>query len=152
MPSILFSATEGEKAALSHFCQSYVQGSFWPLEEFYLSLRIPQTFLIYDPEHDALWKSLALGRVMGGDAELFFITTRPDLRGQGLAQALLADFEEYAKAVYRARTVMLEVRVSNTSAIRLYEKAGYQRQGLRRRYYQDGEDALVYGKDLVPAP
>ncbi len=38
----------------------------------------------------------------------------------------------------------LEVRVSNTAAIKLYEKYGFQSLGTRKGYYQDnGEDALI---------
>lgn len=38
----------------------------------------------------------------------------------------------------------LEVRVSNTPAIKLYEKYGFQSLGTRKGYYQDnGEDALI---------
>ena len=38
----------------------------------------------------------------------------------------------------------LEVRVSNTPAIKLYEKYGFQSLGTRKGYYQDNnEDALI---------
>ena len=41
--------------------------------------------------------------------------------------------------------ITLEVRVSNRSAIALYERFGFTRAGLRKGYYQDnGEDAYVY--------
>lgn len=44
----------------------------------------------------------------------------------------------------RSRWVTLEVRVSNASALALYEKYGFTRQGLRKRYYSDnGEDAHI---------
>jgi ribosomal-protein-alanine N-acetyltransferase len=40
------------------------------------------------------------------------------------------------------------VRVSNVDAIRLYEKLGFERQGVRRGYYTDNrEDALVMWRD-----
>lgn len=46
-----------------------------------------------------------------------------------------------------ARSMLLEVRPSNTPALRLYERKGFHRVGLRRRYYpaHDGarEDAIV---------
>jgi ribosomal-protein-alanine N-acetyltransferase len=38
----------------------------------------------------------------------------------------------------------LEVRVSNTEAIRMYESFGFRSAGVRRRYYHDNnEDALI---------
>ena len=45
-----------------------------------------------------------------------------------------------------ARTVDLDVRPSNTRAIKLYEKANFKRYGCRKEVYADGEDALIYLK------
>ncbi len=43
-----------------------------------------------------------------------------------------------------ARTVSLEVRVSNSGAQRLYTRFGFRPVGVRKNYYQEtGEDALV---------
>ena len=49
-----------------------------------------------------------------------------------------------------ADVVTLEVRTSNEPAIRLYEKYGFQRVGLRRGYYTDThEDALIMTTDHI---
>ena len=40
----------------------------------------------------------------------------------------------------------LEVRLSNLKAIALYEKMGFIKEGLRKKYYADGEDAVLYVK------
>ena len=41
-------------------------------------------------------------------------------------------------------TIHLEVRVSNETAVRLYERMGFTRDGIRKRYYTDPlEDALL---------
>ena len=45
-------------------------------------------------------------------------------------------------------TVTLEVRPSNTGAMRFYEKQGYKPTYTVKRYYADGEDALVYAKKI----
>lgn len=39
----------------------------------------------------------------------------------------------------------LEVRKSNKKAISIYEKFGLNPIYIRRRYYRDGEDAILYG-------
>jgi ribosomal protein S18 acetylase RimI-like enzyme len=50
------------------------------------------------------------------------------------------------------RGYTLEVRVSNTTAIALYERLGFQATGVRRGYYTDNrEDALVMWKDPLRA-
>ena len=45
------------------------------------------------------------------------------------------------------RSFILEVRVSNTAAIALYQSLGFVESGLRRKFYTDPvEDAFVYIK------
>src|SRR5579884_1745519 len=62
------------------------------------------------------------------------IGVAPELRGHGLGEVLLvALFEEALRR--NAQWVTLEVRVSNAPAQALYEKYGFTRQGVRRRYY-----------------
>jgi len=61
---------------------------------------------------------------------------------RGLATALLNEL--YRRVGDPEARFTLEVRRSNTGAIRLYEREGFRVAGLRRRYYQDNnEDALV---------
>jgi ribosomal-protein-alanine N-acetyltransferase len=61
---------------------------------------------------------------------------------KGLAAALLGEL--YAHVDDDEARYTLEVRRSNLTAIRLYEREGFRAAGIRRRYYQDnGEDALV---------
>lgn len=151
MNSLLYSGTPEEKKVLNEFCEKWLESDFWPFKEFELSLKIPGTFLLYKEGSLGL-EGLALGRVMGGVSELFFITTRPDLRGRGLAKGLLMDFEAHSLSVWSAENFLLEVRPTNVPAIRLYESLGYQKVGTRKRYYKDGEDAHIFEKTPKPIP
>ena len=64
------------------------------------------------------------------------------LRRQGIAEALMDRLFEIADAPGEQYT--LEVRTSNVSAIRLYEKRGFRAAGRRRGYYHDNrEDAVI---------
>ena len=71
------------------------------------------------------------------------IATDPNHRGRGIATMLLERlFELTADDARRGYT--LEVRVSNSTAIALYERFGFRSAGTRRRYYHDtGEDAVI---------
>ena len=82
------------------------------------------------------------------DAELANIAVAPTYRGQGVGKLLMEKMHSYAKA-FGAERMLLEVRVSNQSAIGLYEKYGYERYGLRENYYADGEDAYLMQKSLL---
>ena len=69
------------------------------------------------------------------------ITT--EYRRMGLAQRLLNHvFQECGDY----NEVFLEVRASNQSALKLYQKLGFSLLGIRRSYYSDGEDAFVMKK------
>lgn len=59
--------------------------------------------------------------------------------GEAIIQRIIDDC--YKNGV---KYLTLEVRVSNTAAIKLYEKYGFQSLGTRKGYYQDNnEDALI---------
>ena len=49
------------------------------------------------------------------------------------------------------KRMLLEVRVDNTPALALYERFGFAKMGLRKRYYQpEGIDAYTMSLDLEP--
>ncbi len=71
------------------------------------------------------------------------IAILPEYRGQKLGEALLRKMIEISISMGVIR-MTLEVRVSNAVAISLYEKLGFQKGGIRKRYYTDNqEDAYV---------
>jgi ribosomal-protein-alanine N-acetyltransferase len=78
------------------------------------------------------------------------IAVDPPHRGRGIASMLLERLFELTAGDAR-RGYTLEVRVSNATAIGLYERLGFEARGLRRGYYTDNrEDALIMWKDAVP--
>ncbi len=78
------------------------------------------------------------------EGEISNIAVRPDFRGQGVGFLLLSAALEGCRNS-GIKTLHLEVRPSNASAIALYEKCGFIQSGLRRGYYADNdEDALLY--------
>ena len=72
-------------------------------------------------------------------------------RRKGIASTLLDWLFEIGRQKNCA-SIQLEVRESNAAAIALYEKAGFERCGLRKRYYSDtGEDAILMHYLFEPA-
>jgi ribosomal-protein-alanine N-acetyltransferase len=77
------------------------------------------------------------------------VAVHEDYRGQGIATRLLNRLFELTAGDGR-RGYTLEVRVSNSGAIKLYERLGFVPRGIRRGYYTDNrEDALIMWKDPV---
>ena len=77
------------------------------------------------------------------------VAVAPEHRRRGIAKGLLDRLFELTAGDAR-RGYTLEVRVSNTHAIQLYERLGFQGRGIRRGYYTDNrEDALIMWKDPV---
>jgi ribosomal-protein-alanine N-acetyltransferase len=77
---------------------------------------------------------------------------RPEHRCRGLGRRLVVGLFDLARAA-GAEDLFLEVRPSNTTAIRLYQSLGLSQVGLRRGYYQAAngrEDAIVMRLRLVP--
>ncbi|KAM3096473.1 ribosomal protein S18-alanine N-acetyltransferase [Phormidesmis sp. 146-35] len=77
------------------------------------------------------------------EAHITIVAVHPDYRHQGLGQTLLLALLEsaYQRGLERST---LEVRISNQSAIDLYQKFGFKVAGRRKGYYEDtGEDALI---------
>lgn len=76
-------------------------------------------------------------------AEVMSVAVEPSLRGKGIGTILFGKLIEEVK-LRGATAITLEVRPSNTAAIKLYESFGLKSVGRRRGYYIDnGEDALI---------
>jgi ribosomal-protein-alanine N-acetyltransferase len=78
----------------------------------------------------------------GDDAHVTNIAVAPSHRRHGVATRLLAELAW--AAIRRGCTgLTLEVRVSNTGAQSLYERFGFEPAGVRKKYYENTEDAIV---------
>ncbi|MFX0004274.1 MAG: GNAT family N-acetyltransferase [Candidatus Hodarchaeota archaeon] len=68
-------------------------------------------------------------------------------RKKGVAHALLSNSMAAIKK-YKIKQYVLEVRVSNYTAIRLYEKFNFKVENIKQNYYRDGENAYYMTLDL----
>jgi ribosomal-protein-alanine N-acetyltransferase len=109
----------------------------------------PEVCFIYvlrTPEHPcaafcAFWR-------IADQAHINNLAVRPELRGRGLGLQMLEAVIDEARRL-GAESLALEVRRSNVAAQRLYKRAGFREDGVRKSYYtQPVEDALLLIKTL----
>lgn len=90
---------------------------------------------------------VGLWNICGG-ADIIDVAVHRDYRRQGIAKKLLlAMLDECEKqGIFE---VNLEVRESNFAARELYKKLGFLENGLRKKYYENTETAILMQKKLL---
>lgn len=81
--------------------------------------------------------------VVVGEGNITNIAVSPNFRGQGIANLLMDNILKLCRK-NDTKEMNLEVRVSNIAAQKLYEKFGFIKEGIRKKYYEDNkEDAIL---------
>ncbi len=115
----------------------------WGADAMALQLAQPGVLGLVDPRG-----GMVMARLAADEAEILTLAVLPEQRRQGIALALL----EQAAAAVAARgatALFLEVAQRNEGARALYAACGFTEVGRRRRYYTDGDDAMVMRKELA---
>ncbi|MCI1663854.1 ribosomal protein S18-alanine N-acetyltransferase [Bifidobacterium crudilactis] len=111
-------------------------------------INAPARTYAVDVDDDGTLRAYAGYWYDGDDAELMTIGVGRQHQQQGLATSLLRYLLKEA-ALQGAHRMLLEVRVDNTAALALYDTFGFERIGLRKRYYQpEGIDAYTMALDI----
>jgi ribosomal-protein-alanine N-acetyltransferase len=71
------------------------------------------------------------------EVHIINMAVHPDYRGKGIGKRLMQHVLNDEEVFF------LEVRVSNETARKVYEKYGFKDINMRKQYYADGEDAYV---------
>ena len=116
----------------------------WQVEHFESELAKPfaRVLVLTDDETDRLLAGYIIYWVHAEEVSLLNITVSPNWRGFGFAQKLMTVMVNEAVRDEIPK-IVLEVRPSNKSAIRLYEKFGFELMHERKQFYQNGESAYV---------
>lgn len=81
------------------------------------------------------------------EADMMNVAVAPSSRRRGLAERLVCALIDELRAC-GAKSLTLEVRVSNEPALRLYAKLGFHEVGRRPNYYRNPkEDALILRRE-----
>jgi [ribosomal protein S18]-alanine N-acetyltransferase len=120
----------------------------WSKEAFYNELTKNRFALYTLIEHGQEIAGYCGAWIIVDEAHITNIALLPEYRGMGLGEALMRKVMETSRNM-GARTMTLEVRVSNDKAQSLYRKLCFQEGAIRKRYYTDNmEDALVMWVNL----
>ena len=84
---------------------------------------------------------LVVRQVAADEREILNLAVDPAVRRRGVARKLLEDELRRAKTHW-----FLEVRVSNSSALMLYESAGFREAGRRESYYRNPAESGIVMK------
>lgn len=92
--------------------------------------------------------------VAAEECHLLNICVHPEYQRRGLGRALVNFLLMFSRRK-RAKVALLEVRVSNTGAYKLYTQLGFDEIGIRKDYYParfGREDAIILARDLTVDP
>lgn len=111
------------------------------------------TYRVVRSESDGLPPILGWGGfwLLIDEAHIATVASHPEYRGCGLGQWLMVALLDKAQE-RGARVATLEVRISNLTAQKLYDKLGFDVVGTRRKYYRDGEDGLIMTTPTLAEP
>jgi [ribosomal protein S18]-alanine N-acetyltransferase len=122
----------------------------WSKEAFYNELTKNQYALYVGLEDEVEGKIIGYCGVwiIVDEAHITNVAVLPEYRGRKLGEAIMRKVMEVAREK-GAKTMTLEVRLSNYVAQSLYRKLGFQNGAIRKNYYTDNqEDALVMWVNL----
>lgn len=83
--------------------------------------------------------------ILADEGHITNVAVAKDYRRRGIAKALISDFVRLSGEKQLA-FMTLEVRASNENAISLYKSFGFTEVGVRKKYYENTEDAYLLTK------
>ncbi|MDD2555596.1 MAG: ribosomal protein S18-alanine N-acetyltransferase [Syntrophaceticus sp.] len=110
-----------------------------------LQNKFARYFVLLDQERVIGYAGMWL---FAGESHITTIAVHPDYRSRRYGRLLMVTLIEHSMK-HNIGTMVLEVRVSNNAAIRLYHSLGFKKIGMRRNYYKETrEDAIVMLRHL----
>lgn len=86
-------------------------------------------------------------KIILDEADIMNIVIKKDFRNNGIGSLLLDYLISYSKSI-NLKTITLEVNEINIPAIKLYEKFDFEKLGIRKKYYNGKNDAIIMSKNF----
>lgn len=120
----------------------------WHRYIFELEMKKPRTLQLVSKSGERV-AGYIISWMMYDEVHILNVAVHPEFRRKGIARRLIIDVIDYFYPL-GAKSVILEVRISNTAAQKLYHELGFKVLRVRKKYYNDtGEDAIVMCLELA---
>jgi len=137
--------TPEDVQAIADITQSSLNESYPP--SFFLTIAQywHEGFLVAEIEKEIV--GFIMGVISGvKQARILMIAVKSPYRRNSIASAMVRSFKSSC-AMKNLDTIVLEVRISNTVALNMYNKLGFRTISMLKAYYRDGEDG--YRMEIV---
>lgn len=131
-----------EDAAAIHIVETASFKTPWSFESIQSDICMNEYAYYFVAEDEGNITGFCGVHIVLNEGHIMNVAVLPEYRGQGIGESLLLTMMSYTNLDYYT----LEVRVSNKSAISLYNRLGFEVAGKRPNYYID-EDALIMWRD-----
>ncbi len=120
----------------------------WSKNYILLNIKLPESFRkFYVAKVDDEVVGYVVCWLSDETAHIHNISVKKDYQNVGVGSKILNFLIEKLKKI-NIKTIVLEVRISNFSAINLYKKFGFKDVIIKEKFYPDGENAIVMIKEL----
>jgi ribosomal-protein-alanine N-acetyltransferase len=114
----------------------------WSKPHFLDEIKSPHSFPLVAFDQEGMLTGYICPMMLLDEGHILNIAVHREFRGKGVAKFLMETVIRDCR-VRGAAYISLEVRPSNEAAITLYRKFGFVETGIRRKYYENGEDAIL---------
>ena len=118
---------------------------FWSVDVLKNELLNPNSkYIVAKKENEiigfaGIWKAV-------DDIHITNIVVKKSFRNKGIGSIVLKQLIEISKLEKNINSITLEVNIKNIPAQKLYEKFGFENVGIRKKYYNNIDDAIIYTK------
>lgn len=119
---------------------------FWSMEVFKEELKNPNTYYLKAIINDEIVGFGGIYQVLD-EMQINYIVTKKDKRNLGIASKILYNLISFANTK-NIKLITLEVNEKNITAIKLYEKFGFKKITIRKKYYNNIDNAIFMQKNI----
>ena len=143
-------AAASDSENIAHLHSETFSDAPWTAD-FFANLCVSNNHLMMVVDAEAQICGFALAVLAADQMEILTLAISSPVRRRGLGATLLGAIEQRGAAL-GVKTALLDVAALNAAALALYHRAGYTPDGVRKKYYGPGKDAVLMSKPLTSTP